>query len=122
MPLCPNCGKEVDYEVLCCSTCGSKIPPKPIVIFCVMCGTRADNPSARFCASCGAPLHPPTESNPEAPVSPPTSETYSESIEDDEPHSRTASTVNFALDTIQGVNLLPDERILRITPCRIKTF
>jgi hypothetical protein len=122
MPLCKNCGEEVGNEVLFCSACGSKIPPKPIAIFCSMCGTKADNPSARFCASCGAPLNPPTESNPETQISPPTSETYSESAEDDGPQPRTVSTISFVLDAIQGVDLLPDEKILRITPCRIKTF
>jgi hypothetical protein len=100
-----------------------------------MCGAQAAHAAARFCSGCGAPLHPATEAPPTAQNEPKesvnapavTAEVPVQTIK--QPEITTTSTKQnqvatsaFAVDTIVGVDLLPSEKILRITPCKLKTF
>jgi hypothetical protein len=124
MSHCQNCGTETSEDSSFCSACGSKILVKPApVIYCSICGARATNPAARFCSGCGSPIYPPTESASESSLQRPRSSTaavLSPSFDREVP--RAASSASFAHDVIMGVDLLPNERILRITPCKIKSF
>ncbi|HEV2390062.1 MAG TPA: zinc ribbon domain-containing protein [Nitrososphaerales archaeon] len=119
--VCPNCGEEMEDDALFCAACGNTLPQVPVLIFCSMCGTRADNPSSRFCARCGSALSPPTESIPRT-VVPPLPSQARESWDDNGPRPRREHRVSFVTDSIEGANLLAAEKILRITPCRIRTF
>jgi hypothetical protein len=109
---------------LFCSSCGSKILAKPApAIYCSICGIKATNPAARFCSGCESAIYPPTESDPESGLQRPQSSTpavLSPSFNREAP--RAATSASFAHDVIVGVDLLPNERILRITPCKIKSF
>jgi len=113
------------------------------VVFCSMCGIKATHAQARFCSRCGSALHPAVEPIPEAPV---VEQRYSnendarkivqepESIADDNPFESIPiehpeeddkSTIpliktSIAHDMIVGVELLPEEKILRVTPCKLK--
>lgn len=44
---CPGCGRAIPADSLFCNQCGEKLEP-----------LKTENPSGRFCASCGARLEP----------------------------------------------------------------
>jgi hypothetical protein len=109
-----------------------------------MCGTKATHGQARFCSRCGASLRPAVEAASEVPIVEPqyapndgktswhqpdpqvridenpfesgANEHTEEPNEERTPLTKTS----IAHDVIVGVELLPNEKILRVTPCKIK--
>ena len=58
--VCPNCGAEVEIGSAFCSTCGAKLPEKPVEPVkeqptCPNCHEPVEEGS-RFCTNCGHPL------------------------------------------------------------------
>lgn len=60
--VCPNCGAEIESGSAFCSSCGAKLPEKPIEpvkeqLTCPNCHEPVEEGS-RFCTNCGQPLEP----------------------------------------------------------------
>lgn len=53
---CPNCGAELDVEILFCSMCGFKLPPLENKEEQTQLSEQKSSQPAKFCANCGEKL------------------------------------------------------------------